>query len=131
MVGLSMAPPDPVVPLRVILEALARRVRETSLRSVAGEVELSPNGLRGILAGAPPRPSNLKKLVAWFSRLDEQATRLTPEVAEAALAVLTSELPPGQRADAQADLRSRLQFHFDQAQRARPRWLAVPHPRDT
>jgi hypothetical protein len=125
-----MAPSDLPVPVQFILDAVRRRVEETSLRKVASEVGLSPNGLRGMLAGAPPRASNVKKLVAWYRRPQEHVLRPTSEIVEAALAVLSSELPHDRRDAAEKDLLLCLEKHFLTVRIARPRWLsAVTDPR--
>jgi hypothetical protein len=69
-----------------VLVAVARelgrlRVAETSLRKVAGEIGLSPTGLRGFLEGAEPYGKTLEKLRAWVSRV-RGVGDTSPEVAE-------------------------------------------------
>lgn len=117
-----MASPDSVAPVQFIVEAVRQRVAETSLRKTAAEVGMSPNGLRGVLNGALPHKSNLKKLTKWLRNRDAVAS-LPDEVAEAALAVLVSELPRDRRAHAEADLRGRLAEHFNKARVEGPGWL--------
>jgi hypothetical protein len=118
-----MASSDVGVPVRFVLDSLRQRVEDTSLRSVAGEVGLSPNGLRGILNGAPPRPSNLRKLVDWYAQLPEPVLRPTREVTAAALAILLSELPPASRPTAEKEVRSLLCQHFGSLGVSIPKWL--------
>lgn len=117
-----MAPPDSVVPVQFIVEAVRQRVAETSLRKTAAEVGMSPNGLRGVLNGTLPHKHSLKKLTNWLRNRDA-ATSIPGEVAEAALAVLVCELPRDRRAHAEADLRGRLAEHFKKARVEGPGWL--------
>lgn len=62
------APPGiPSLPVPVLRAAAARAVAERSLRRVAREIGLSPNGLRNFLNGAAPRASTRLKIERWLA----------------------------------------------------------------
>lgn len=91
------APSKELVPVPLLREALRARVESSSLRKSAREVGLSPNGLRGILEGADPYPTNHRKLSEWFRGLRSEAERGRAILVQAALNVLVDELPENER----------------------------------
>jgi pantetheine-phosphate adenylyltransferase len=63
----------PVIPVGSLIEEVAHRVENTSLRGVAREIGMSPTGLKKLLEGTEPPRSTLRKLEAWWVN---QTTRL-------------------------------------------------------
>ena len=146
-----MATARPAVPLDRLRELIRARLAEGSIRGVAREIGMPPNGLTYFLEGGAPREATLRKLEAWFiaeaaRRIAEfhrlegwflQAaarTSLDPgtEVAEAALSVLARHLPAPQQAAAQARLVALVEELSREAGVPSPPWLRVSDgpPRD-
>src|SRR5205085_8613903 len=86
----------PTLPIPLLQDAVARQVARFSLRRVAREVSMSPNGLRDFLRGATPRSSTRGKLERWLAA-QGQVTR-PPNVGQFVrlLAELSSDLSPQQ-----------------------------------
>jgi hypothetical protein len=73
-VSLPAEPPPGSVMAEVLRRGVERRVEETSLRSVARDIGMSPMGVRHFTLGATPCPATLRKLRRWYARnLREQA----------------------------------------------------------
>lgn len=56
----------PTLPIPLLRDGIAREAAQYSLRRVAREVGISPNGLRDFLAGAMPRNTTRAKLERWL-----------------------------------------------------------------
>jgi len=57
----------PTLPVPLLRDGLAREAARFSLRRVAREVGMSPNGLRQFLQGAVPRSATRVKLERWLA----------------------------------------------------------------
>jgi transcriptional regulator with XRE-family HTH domain len=57
----------PTLPVPLLRDGLARESARFSLRRVAREVGMSPNGLRDFLHGATPRSATRLKLEGWLA----------------------------------------------------------------
>ncbi len=57
----------PTLPVPLLRDGLARQAARFSLRRVAREVGMSPNGLRDFLHGATPRSASHVKLERWLA----------------------------------------------------------------
>jgi hypothetical protein len=56
----------PTLPIPLLRDAVARAAVRSSLRSVAREVSMSPNGVRDFVQGATPRGATRLKLERWL-----------------------------------------------------------------
>ena len=105
-------------------DAVAAHVRANSLRSVAREIGMSPPGLQSFLDGRTPYPATHRKLERWYVREKANVGGDTGvEAAEAAVRILTRDLPDDLRADA---ARRSVEFYeavYDAAGTPRPVWL--------
>ena len=103
----------------------AARVEHTSLRGVAREIGMSPTGLKKFLLGPAPYAPTLRRLRKWYvSHAAVPASEVEYQDAEAALAVLTHDLPGGPRRDTANCVLDCLGRGYDAMGRARPRWVA-------
>jgi hypothetical protein len=60
-------------PMETIRAALGSAVMERTYRAVAGELQMSPSGLKKILDGGSPSTRTLVKLRAWYRRFGDDA----------------------------------------------------------
>jgi hypothetical protein len=61
-------PPAPQIPLDTLRWAVEQAVQNSSLRTVARDVGMSPMGLRNFITGMTPYHVTLRKLSAWYLR---------------------------------------------------------------
>jgi hypothetical protein len=81
--------------------AVAMAVENTSLRSVAGKIGVTPTGLKGFLRGGEPYSPSRRRMIRWY-RDREASGALSaapgPEVVAGAVSLLVREfeadLPP-------------------------------------
>ncbi len=74
-------------------ETAAARVENTSLRSVAREIGMSPTGLKKFLQGTAPYSPTLRRLRNWYVRYAAaQPSGVELADADAAVAVLVHDL---------------------------------------
>lgn len=111
--------------LRRIREALELRVEQTSLRSTAREVGLSPSGLRKFLDGANPYSPTELKLQRWYVRetRPDYGSALTAAGAENALRILTQDIPSSRRDEVVERIHRVLLEEYEQEGRRPPEWL--------
>lgn len=110
--------------IKHLRETAAARVENTSLRSVAREIGMSPTGLKKFLLGTAPYSPTLRRLRNWYVQYAAvQGGAVELEDAWAALSVLVHDLPPEPRRDAAGCLLECVGRGYDQAGRARPGWL--------
>jgi hypothetical protein len=103
----------------------AARVEHTSLRGVAREIGMSPTGLKKFLLGTAPYSPTLRRLRRWYVHHAELPSgELEHRDAEAAIALLTHDLPAAARRDTANDVLDCLGRGYDAADRPRPRWVA-------
>jgi len=67
-IGPSVTQPSlPALPVPLLRDVIARETARHSLRRIAREVAMSPNGLRDFLHGATPRDLTRAKLELWLA----------------------------------------------------------------
>src|SRR5437762_608824 len=86
----------PTLPVPLLRDGLGREAASLSLRGVAREVGMSPNGVRDFLQGAIPRSATRVKLERWLATRGK-VTR-PPNVGQFVrlLSELSVDLSPGQ-----------------------------------
>ncbi|WP_420126786.1 hypothetical protein [Longimicrobium sp.] len=106
-------------------ETAAARVENTSLRSVAREIGMSPTGLKKFLQGTAPYSPTLRRLRSWYVQYAAvQSGNVGLEDATAALNVLVHDLAPDPRKDTAGCLLECVGRGYDQSGKARPAWMA-------
>lgn len=106
-------------------ETAAARVENTSLRSVAREIGMSPTGLKKFLQGTAPYSPTLRRLRSWYVQYAAvQSGNVGLEDATAALNVLVHDLAPDPRKDTAGCLLECVGRGYDQSGKARPSWMA-------
>jgi hypothetical protein len=111
--------------IKHLRETAAARVENTSLRSVAREIGMSPTGLKKFLLGTAPYSPTLRRLRNWYVQYASlQAGEVAPEDASAALSVLVHDLSPDPRAATAGCLIECVGRGYDQSGKPRPAWLA-------
>ena len=116
-------PPEATV--KYLRSLAAARVEHTSLRGVAREIGMSPTGLKKFLLGTAPYSPTLRRLRKWYvHHAALPAGEVEYQDAEAAIALLTHDLPGEPRRET-ADCVLRCLGHgYDEAGQSRPRWVA-------
>lgn len=100
------------------------RVQDTSLRSVAREIGMTPTGLKKFLMGAAPYTPTLRRLRAWYSRYGGvQRNDLNADEAQAALLVLVHELEPDARDAAMESMLRCMEDGYRRSGRESPEWM--------
>lgn len=106
-------------------ETAAARVENTSLRSVAREIGMSPTGLKKFLLGTAPYSPTLRRLRNWYVQYAAvQQGHVGLEDAYAALNVLVHDLPPDPRRETAACLLECVARGYEQGGKAQPGWMA-------
>ena len=100
----------PTLPMTLLRDAVAREVARQSLRHAAGQIALSPNGLRNFLNGAAPRSATRVKLERWLAA--QQRVSRPPNVGQFVrlLGELAGDLSPQQTLALSRDVRSWLRL---------------------
>lgn len=115
---------------RHLRETAAARVENTSLRSVAREIGMSPTGLKKFLQGTAPYSPTLRRLRSWYVQYAAvQSGNVGLEDATAALNVLVHDLAPDPRRDTAGCLLECVGRGYDQSGKARPSWMTELHSR--
>lgn len=110
--------------IKHLRETAAARVENTSLRSVAREIGMSPTGLKKFLLGTAPYSPTLRRLRNWYVQYASlQAGEVVSEDASAALAVLVHDLSPDPRRETAACLIDCVARGYEQSGKPRPSWL--------
>lgn len=106
-------------------ETAAARVENTSLRSVAREIGMSPTGLKKFLQGTAPYSPTLRRLRSWYVQYAAvQDGNVGLEDATAALNVLVHDLAPDPRQVTAGCLLECVGRGYDQSGKARPGWMS-------
>jgi hypothetical protein len=104
--------------------AAATRAAATSITEVAKEVGLTTRGMNLFLQGAEPYLKTRQKLEQWYVALAGKATEIThPEIATAALSVLTHDIPPAARPAVIADAVRWWAARYADLGIPRPKWI--------
>jgi hypothetical protein len=122
-----MPPSSPRVPIGAIRDAAALAVERESLRKVARQVGLSPNGLKQFLSGRRPYTSTEQKLNAWYAAhgRDHGGGGSRLDSARAAVAILLEDFPAQRRAAMEARIYDLLAAGHREDRREPPEWLAA------
>lgn len=84
--------------IKHLRESAAVRVENTSLRSVAREIGMSPTGLKKFLGGTAPYSPTLRRLRNWYVQYAARHEHVVDrQAASAALSVLVHDLPQASR----------------------------------
>ena len=113
----------PTLPVPILRDAVARETVGLSLRRAAGEIAVSPNGLRNFLRGSEPHPATRAKLEHWLSVRGRGSRppgigRLIRVVGE-----LGIDLSPGQAAQLGRDIAELLARAYEARRLGPPRWV--------
>lgn len=114
------------MPLSRLRDLLAQCVEADSIRGVAREVGLPPNGLKYFLEGGVPRQATRRKLEAWFVRRAARGAASDSDAGRAALSILVRCLPPAHRGAAQDRVAALIRELCEQAGSPAPAWLSSP-----
>ena len=118
-------PIDPRATIKHLRETAAARVENTSLRSVAREIGMSPTGLKKFLMGTAPYSPTLRRLRHWFLQHGASQTgELNAEEASAALTVLVHDLAPDARHSTTQRLVDTMGRGYEESGKVRPGWLS-------
>lgn len=110
--------------IRHLREAAVARVENTSLRSVAREIGMSPMGLRNFLHGTEPYAPTLRRLRNWYVKYAALRTgSVHTEDATAALAVLVHDLAPDPRREAAATVLEAVGRGYEKSGVTQPAWV--------
>jgi transcriptional regulator with XRE-family HTH domain len=110
--------------IRHLRETAQARVENTSLRSVAREIGMSPTGLKKFLQGTAPYSPTLRRLRNWYVHYAAvQAGEVLTQDATAALAVLVHDLSPDPRRNAASCVLDCVSRGYDESGKARPQWI--------
>ncbi len=113
----------PSLPAAVLRDAVAREVATLSLRRAAGEIGLSPNGLRNFLAGAIPRPATRARLEAWLGGRRPNQSGPSMGALVRLLGELSADLPARERAALGQDVAEFLVRAYRDRRLPPPRWV--------
>jgi len=113
----------PTLPVPILRDAVARETAGLSLRRAAGEITVSPNGLRNFLNGSVPHPATRAKFERWLS-VRGRGSR-PPSIGQLVRLVseLAAELSPGQAAQLGRDIADLLARAYDVRRQGAPRWV--------
>jgi hypothetical protein len=121
-----MPSPELRVPVEVIRREAQLACDAASLRSVAGEVGMSPMGLRSFIRGeGQQQERSLRKLNFWYAR--RLAFRLPEgeQEARSSLIVLAAFYPLADRSRVQARVLDVMEEEFRESGMTPPPWLAA------
>lgn len=110
--------------IRHMRRVATERAENTSLRSVAREIGMSPSGLKKFLDGAAPYRPTLRRLRRWFVQYGSMRTgEVQAEDASAALAVLLHDLPSPAQDESTRLILEGLSRGYERSGKPRPEWL--------
>lgn len=113
----------PTLPVPILRDAVARETAGLSLRRAAGEISVSPNGLRNFLKGSVPHPATRAKFERWLA-VRGRGSR-PPSIGQLVRLVseLAAELSPGQAAQLGRDIADLLARAYEVRRQGAPRWV--------
>ncbi|HZI23039.1 MAG TPA: hypothetical protein VFD76_10995 [Gemmatimonadales bacterium] len=113
----------PTLPIPLLRDGIAREAARYSLRRVAREVGMSPNGLRDFLRGAGPRSTTRAKLEQWLA--DQGQVTRPPNVGQfiRLLNHLAVDLSPDQKRQFGRAIGELLVESYEARRLASPRWV--------
>lgn len=110
--------------IKHLRESAAARVENTSLRSVAREIGMSPTGLKKFLQGTAPYSPTLRRLRSWYvqyAALPSGAVGV--EDATAALSVLIHDISPDPKRDTATCVLDCVARGYELSGRTSPAWV--------
>jgi hypothetical protein len=107
----------------VLRESVRGAVSASSLRAVAEQVGLTHRGLALFIEGSKPRPSTIRKLAAWYLNRPRDGEAISPDDAEAVLAVLLTGVPAETLGDTMRRVVVSMRRICDDAGVAPPSWI--------
>jgi hypothetical protein len=110
-------------PVDALREGVRRAVAAASLRAVAEQVGITHRGLALFLEGSKPRRGTVRKLTAWYLARPRDVEEVTPELAEAAIAVLLAEVPASTIDRGVRDVAACVRRIFAEAAVPPPSWI--------
>ena len=117
--------------IKYLREMAAARVENTSLRSVAREIGMSPTGLKKFLQGTAPYSPTIRRLRTWYVQYAAlQSGAVEVEDATNALSVLVHDLSPEPKREAAVCVLDCVSRGYEASGRTRPSWLADLRARD-
>lgn len=115
---------DPRTTIKHLREIAAARVENTSLRSVAREIGMSPTGLKKFLLGTAPYSPTLRRLRHWYLQYGSDSSReLGLQEASAAMSVLMHDLAPDSRRTTAACVLDCVARGYEESGKPRPTWM--------
>jgi len=116
-------PAVPTLPVTLLRDAIARETARYSLRRVAREVAMSPNGVRDFLRGAMPRSTTRAKLERWLA--GQGLVTRPPNVGQFVRLVneLSGELSPQQSVQIGRQVAELLVGAYEVRRLSPPRWV--------
>jgi len=113
----------PTLPIPLLRDGIAREAARHSLRRVAREVGMSPNGLRDFLRGALPRSATRGKLERWLA--DQGQVTRPPNLGQfiRLLNHLAVDLSPDQKKQFGRAIGELLVESYETRRLAPPRWV--------
>jgi hypothetical protein len=121
-----MPSPELRVPVEVIRREAQLACDAASLRSVAGEVGMSPMGLRSFIRGeGQQQERSLRKLNFWYARRLASHLPEGEQEARSSLIVLAAFYPLGDRSRVQARVLEVMAEEFHESGMKPPPWLAT------
>lgn len=105
-------------------DAVAARVRATTLRGTAREVGMTAPGLQSFIDGTKPHPRTLRKVESWYVRtIAQSGADLNAQDAVAALFLLTRDLPETRQLAAIRRMTEYLETLYEGERIPPPVWL--------
>jgi hypothetical protein len=121
-----MPSPELRVPVEVIRREAQLACDAASLRSVAGEVGMSPMGLRSFIRGeGQQQERSLRKLNRWYARRIESRRPEGEHEARSLLVVLAEFYPPADRSRVLVRMLDLMEDEFREIGMTPPPWLAA------
>jgi len=113
----------PTLPVTLLRDAVAREAARQSLRHAAGQIALSPNGLRNFLNGAAPRSATRVKLERWLAA--QHRVSRPPNVGQFVrlLGELAGDLSPQQTLALSRDVAQLVAAAYEQRRLSPPAWV--------
>jgi hypothetical protein len=110
--------------IRHLRYTIAARVENTSLRSVAREIGMSPTGLKKFLSGTAPYSPTLRRLRYWYLHYAaDRAEETREEDISAALRVLLHDMTPERRGQIAYRILECVGQGYETSGKSRPSWL--------
>ena len=113
----------PTLPVTLLRDSVAREVARQSLRHAAGDIGISPNGLRDFLNGAAPRSANRVKLERWLA--GQHRVSRPPNVGQFVrlLGELAGDLSPQQTLALGCEVAQLVAAAYEQRRLSPPAWV--------